>query len=111
MLGLEAHRAFIARSSRVRSNPHWSVVVEDLEARGLVKRHPGREDRRTKLVTLTPAGKEAAERAEAILTTPPPPLASLSPAELETLRSLLVRCLAEDAPCPAQSRVGPRAPV
>src|ERR1039457_107947 len=54
--------------------PYATLIVDHLEARGLVERtlHPG--DRRRKLVTLTLAGREAAALAPHIMDQPPPPV-------------------------------------
>src|SRR5690348_10691512 len=52
--------------------PHCSVIVRELERRGLVERSPHPGDRRAKLVALTPDGAAAARRAADILETPPP---------------------------------------
>lgn len=69
--------------------PYATVVVDDLEARGLVRRRPHPSDRRAKLVAATPAGSEAAARARAILEAPPDALLRLDPADLRTLGRLL----------------------
>jgi DNA-binding MarR family transcriptional regulator len=66
-------------------------VVDDLESLGLVRRRPHPTDRRAKLVEATRKGKQAARKADQILLTPPPGLAALNPAELETLMQLLRR--------------------
>ena len=71
--------------------PNATVVVDDLEARGLVRRGPHPTDRRAKLVEATPEGKALARRADDILATPPDGLAALDANELETLRRLLSR--------------------
>src|SRR4051812_43126399 len=47
--------------------PYVTLMVDDLEERGLVQRTPHPEDRRAKLVQLTAAGRSAAGRANAIL--------------------------------------------
>ena len=47
--------------------PNATVVVDDLEALGLVRRRPHPTDRRAKLVEATRKGKELARRADAIL--------------------------------------------
>src|SRR5262249_29721279 len=52
--------------------PHITVVVDDLERRDLVTRTVTPDDRRSKLVTVTPAGRAAAARAEQILDRPLP---------------------------------------
>ena len=51
--------------------PYVTLIVDDLEERGLVQRKPHPEDRRAKLVHLTAAGRAAATRADAILDDPP----------------------------------------
>ncbi|HET6548645.1 MAG TPA: MarR family transcriptional regulator [Solirubrobacter sp.] len=69
--------------------PNATVVVDDLEAQGLVRRRPHPTDRRAKLVETTRKGKTAARRADAILATPPPGLTALPADDLATLRRLL----------------------
>jgi DNA-binding MarR family transcriptional regulator len=69
--------------------PYTTVVVDDLEARGLVRRRPHPTDRRAKLVEATPRGKTLARRADSILATPPPALGALASGELETLLRIL----------------------
>src|SRR5262245_8331121 len=69
--------------------PNATVVVDDLEALGLVRRRPHPTDRRAKLVEATRKGKAMARRAEAILATPPQSLSALSPEDLATLRRIL----------------------
>jgi DNA-binding MarR family transcriptional regulator len=66
--------------------PYVTLMVDDLEERGLVQRMPHPEDRRAKLVALTAAGRAAAARADAILDEPP---AALRDAPAEDLASLL----------------------
>ncbi|GAA4594304.1 MarR family transcriptional regulator [Planotetraspora phitsanulokensis] len=65
--------------------PYTSVVVADLERRGLVERATHPEDRRAKIVTVTRAGAKAAALAERILGEPPAPLLSLDPGDLAAL--------------------------
>jgi DNA-binding MarR family transcriptional regulator len=69
--------------------PNATVLVDDLESQGLVRRGPHPSDRRAKVVEATRKGKTMARRADDILATPPPALSALSPAELETLRRIL----------------------
>jgi DNA-binding MarR family transcriptional regulator len=69
--------------------PNATVVVDELEALGLVRRRPHPTDRRAKLVETTRKGKGLAQRADAILATPPPALAALSAEDLATLRRIL----------------------
>jgi DNA-binding MarR family transcriptional regulator len=69
--------------------PNATVVVDDLEARGLVRRRPHPTDRRAKLVEATRKGKEVARRADAILATPPRALSALGADDLAALRRIL----------------------
>jgi DNA-binding MarR family transcriptional regulator len=75
--------------------PNATVVVDDLEAMGLVRRKPHPTDRRAKLVEATRKGKELARRADEILGTPPPALAALDPEDLDALRRILTSVRAE----------------
>jgi DNA-binding MarR family transcriptional regulator len=69
--------------------PNATVVVDDLEKLGLVRRRPHPTDRRAKLVEATRKGKAMARRAEEILSTPPPALSALGAEDLEALRRTL----------------------
>lgn len=75
--------------------PFVSVIVDDLEERGLVDRKPHPDDRRRKLIELTPEGVKAAKRAEAILSEPPPGLRTLAPADLEAFARIVAALLAD----------------
>jgi len=69
--------------------PNATVLVDDLEAQGLVRRRPHPTDRRAKLVEATHKGKKLARKANDILGTPPIALSSLGQEELEDLRRVL----------------------
>jgi DNA-binding MarR family transcriptional regulator len=69
--------------------PNATVLVDNMEAEGLVRRRPHPTDRRAKLVEVTRKGKDLARRADAILGVPPAGLTALSGDDLETLRRLL----------------------
>jgi DNA-binding MarR family transcriptional regulator len=71
--------------------PYVTLIVDDLEERGLVKRTPHPEDRRAKLVKLTAAGRTAAARAEAILDEPPAALRDVPAEDLEAMLRVLER--------------------
>jgi DNA-binding MarR family transcriptional regulator len=71
--------------------PNATVVVDDLESLGLVRRRPHPTDRRAKVVEATRKGKEMARRANTILATPPPALSALSTDDLEALRRILTK--------------------
>jgi DNA-binding MarR family transcriptional regulator len=73
--------------------PYTSVIVGDLETRGLVIREPHPEDRRAKLVRATDAGIREADRAQAILDAPPAPILDLDPADLAHLERIIVQLL------------------
>ncbi len=71
------------------------AIIDALEAKGIIARHPDAEDRRRNVIGLTPAGHDildqattASDAAEAKL------LAPLNPAESEQLRDLLARVIA-----------------
>jgi DNA-binding MarR family transcriptional regulator len=73
--------------------PYATLIVDDLEHQGLVSRIPHPQDGRAKLVVLTEDGRRAAERAAAILETPPAALTALCAsdlAELDRIVALLV---------------------
>jgi DNA-binding MarR family transcriptional regulator len=71
--------------------PYLTLVVDDLEARGLVVRSPSPTDRRAKVVTATASGRQAARRAEAILARPPAGLTGLSAGDLDDLHRILTK--------------------
>ncbi|MGW1076348.1 MarR family winged helix-turn-helix transcriptional regulator [Streptomyces sp. NPDC002537] len=76
--------------------PYATLVVDDLAGRGLVERTANPADRRSKIVTLTPEGRAAAERAETILGTPPAALLALPPEDLAVLDRIMSRLTAGD---------------
>lgn len=71
--------------------PYLTLVVDDLEAKGLVVRSPHPDDRRAKIVSATPSGRQAARRAEAIMARPPARIRGLSDSDLVQLNRLLTR--------------------
>lgn len=74
--------------------PYATVVVDDLEALGLVRRRPHPTDRRAKLVESTRKGRDLARRAESILSAPPPALNVLDRDDLVALTRILGRLTA-----------------
>jgi DNA-binding MarR family transcriptional regulator len=68
-------------------------LVDRLEVLGLVERRAGEDDRRVKLVGLTPAGQRACSRLQAELHASVPGLSTLDAAEVDDLRDLLSRVL------------------
>ena len=71
--------------------PNATVLVDDLEAQGLVRRRPHPTDRRAKVVEATRRGKTLARRADDILATPPAALSELTGDDLEALQRILER--------------------
>ena len=69
--------------------PNATVLVDDLEAQGLVRRRPHPTDRRAKLVEATRKGRALARRADEIINRPPPGFAALSENDLRSLRRML----------------------
>ncbi|GAA3294254.1 MULTISPECIES: MarR family winged helix-turn-helix transcriptional regulator [Dactylosporangium] len=69
--------------------PYMTVVVDDLEKRGLVRREPHPSDRRAKLVIPTDQGRREAARAEEIHGRPPAEMLALAPEELDELAALI----------------------
>jgi DNA-binding MarR family transcriptional regulator len=65
--------------------PAATVAVNDLEQRGLVTRCEHPEDRRAKLVSLTPAGRAKLRAEKSVSDRAPEPLASLSPEDVKVL--------------------------
>jgi DNA-binding MarR family transcriptional regulator len=73
----------------VTDAPYVTVIVDDLEERGLVEREANPADRRSKLVRITAAGRAVARKAAEIQSAPPPALAALPASDLETLDRIL----------------------
>ncbi|HTZ43648.1 MAG TPA: MarR family transcriptional regulator [Jatrophihabitans sp.] len=77
--------------------PYTTVVIDDLERRGLVLRAASPDDRRVKLVSLTGAGREAAATAAAILDEPPAALSALPAGDLAALARILTGLLPSES--------------
>lgn len=71
--------------------PATTVVINDLEERGLVVRQTDPANRRCKLVSLTDAGRAMIDRINAADDPAPAAFAGLDDADLRTLRELLAR--------------------
>jgi DNA-binding MarR family transcriptional regulator len=78
--------------------PYATLIVDKLEAHGLVERQPHPDDRRRKLVTLTSAGRDAIATADVILLRPPRAIGTLRSEELRQLIPLLKRLIEADDP-------------
>ena len=68
-------------------------LVDRLESRGLVRRQPSAEDRRSKVLELTPAGVRLRSIVLEHMTTPPEILHRLSADEQRALVKMLKRLL------------------
>lgn len=77
--------------------PYVTLIVDDLEEHGLVRRKPHPEDRRAKLVQLTAAGRAAAARAEEILHAPPAALRDVPAEDLAALLRVFDRMARSEA--------------
>ena len=71
--------------------PYTTILVDALEAQGLVERVVHPDDRRAKLVVATGRGLGVARRATSILETPPADVSSLAPRDLDALLRILRR--------------------
>jgi DNA-binding MarR family transcriptional regulator len=69
--------------------PYTTLVVDFLEDRGLVERTRHPEDRRCKIVSVTPAGAAEAAKALEILNAPPARLLELPTEDLAALDRIL----------------------
>lgn len=74
--------------------PATSVAVSDLEERGLVVRELDPSNRRRKVVSLTESGHAVVASINKLNDPAPAPFATLSDAELRSLRELLVKMTA-----------------
>ena len=75
----------------VTDKPYATQIVDALEKRGLVLRTVDPQDRRCRIVSLTEAGREAAQLSEEILTRPPAFLDELSDEDLGALTRILAK--------------------
>ena len=71
--------------------PAATVAVNDLEQLGLVVREVDPDNRRSKLVSLTEAGRELLMRLDRVADPAPAALAALSADDLETLHGIVSR--------------------
>jgi DNA-binding MarR family transcriptional regulator len=69
--------------------PYATIIVDKLEQLGFVERQPHPSDRRSKMVSLTPAGRDAAALADSIVSEPPAALRALGTGQLSELVGLL----------------------
>lgn len=75
--------------------PYTTVLVDDLERRGLVVRTENPGDRRSRLVTLTEEGAAIAARAEAMMAVPPEAVVALDERDLADLERVLTKLVGD----------------
>jgi DNA-binding MarR family transcriptional regulator len=68
---------------------YTTIIVNELQALGLLSRTPDARDHRRKTVELTADGRDAMRKAQDIIGRPPPVLRDLSAADLLRLRETL----------------------
>jgi DNA-binding MarR family transcriptional regulator len=78
--------------------PYATVIVNQLEAHGMVERTLDALDRRRKLVTLTRAGADVVAAARRVIDTAPAALSALTPDELAQLGRILARLTTTQPP-------------
>lgn len=78
------------------SNATW--MVDRLESRGWAERRAHPDDRRVKLVVLTPQGEKIRAAFTEEMNAPPPELLELDRADLEALRDVLAKLPEETEP-------------
>jgi DNA-binding MarR family transcriptional regulator len=81
-------------------NSNVTGIVDNLEEKGLAERRASEEDRRVKLIELTPAGRRVHARLSKAFATPPDWVDSLSAADQQGLRDILQRAVAARTPGP-----------
>ncbi len=79
-------------------NSNVTGIVDRLEARGLVTRRPGEQDRRVKYVALTPLGVEVREAMGSKLAQLPVAIERLSVEDQRVLRDVLARATGGGSP-------------
>jgi DNA-binding MarR family transcriptional regulator len=87
--------------------PYTTVVIDDLERRGLVQRSVDSRDRRRRIVTVTPEGTRQAAEADRILYEPPEALRNLPAADLAALERIVTALLPPSAAGRSASDPGP----
>jgi DNA-binding MarR family transcriptional regulator len=70
-------------------NSYMTALVDALEEKGLAARTQHPTDRRVKVIVLSEAGRELAQRAQLVGITPPAAFDALNLSEILTLRDLL----------------------
>lgn len=81
-------------------DPGWVTdIVDRLEARGAIHRRPSTDDRRVKILEVTPTGRDPYQAMEALFATPPAELLGASREDLLALVRI-AELLAGSSPIP-----------
>jgi DNA-binding MarR family transcriptional regulator len=88
--------------------PAATVIVNDLEARGFVVREPHPDDKRAKVVSLTPEGRKVMRAARAVTDEAPAPFEALTAGEVAELRRIIDKLGVETAKAPCGFGAGER---
>lgn len=81
-------------------NSNVTGIVDSLEQKGLARRRPSEEDRRVKLIELTPEGRRVHARLSKAFATPPGWVDALPEEDQRTLRDILRRAVDARTPGP-----------
>jgi DNA-binding MarR family transcriptional regulator len=81
-------------------NSNVTGIVDSLEEKGLVRRRPSEQDRRVKLIELTPEGRRVHTRLAKAFATPPGWVDALSEKDRQMLRDVLKRAVDARTPDP-----------
>jgi Winged helix DNA-binding domain len=88
----QRHAVERAGYAGVGADPSYTtIIVNELQALGLLSRTPDAHDRRRKAVELTADGRAAMQKAQDIIARPPSALCDLPAADLTRLRNILGR--------------------
>src|SRR6187551_2903622 len=82
-------------------NSNVTGIVDSLEEKGLAQRRPSEEDRRVKLIELTPQGRRVHTRLARAFAKPPAWVTALSDEDQEALRDILGRAVDSRGGAPA----------
>jgi len=81
-------------------NSNVTGIVDSLEQKKLVRRRPSEEDRRVKLIELTPEGRRVHARLSKAFATPPGWVDALAKEDQRALRDILQRAVDARTPGP-----------
>ncbi|HEY5942107.1 MAG TPA: MarR family transcriptional regulator [Solirubrobacterales bacterium] len=94
MLGSQSRTMSEVATALQCDNSNVTGIVDNLEEKGLAQRRPSTEDRRVKLIELTPEGRRVHARLAKAFATPPEWVEALSEKDRRSLRDVLQRAVA-----------------